>query len=159
MLHPVLRSPERSSRSVADKSGSHVSTLTNSDRRFGAIWEAVVQGLSLAKTLGAKVTAVVVTEPPALMVGGEAVHPQAIESNANSVLAPVREAAEKNGVVFEAIHAKNQNPAEGIIETAQEKGCDLIVMTSHGRRLTRVLMGKQATKVLTYSSIPVLLCR
>ena len=121
--------------------------------------EAVVQGLSLAKKLGAKVTAVVVTEPPALMVGGEAVHPQAIESNANSVLAPVREAAEKNGVAFEAIHAKNQNPAEGIIQTAQEKGCDLIVMTSHGRRLTRVLMGKQATKVLTYSSIPVLLCR
>ena len=93
------------------------------------------------------------------MVGGEAVHPQAIESNANSVLAPVREAAEKNGVAFEAIHAKNQNPAEGIIQTAQEKGCDLIVMTSHGRRLTRVLMGKQAMKVLTYSSIPVLVCR
>jgi nucleotide-binding universal stress UspA family protein len=120
--------------------------------------EAVVQGLSLAKTLGAKVTAVVVTEPPALMVGGEA-HPQAIEADANSVLAPVREAAEKNGVACEAIHAKNQNPAEGIIQTAQEKGCDLIVMTTHGRRLTRVLMGKQATKVLTYSSIPVLVCR
>src|SRR5262245_35357969 len=118
--------------------------------------EAVAQGLSLAKKLGAKVTAVVVTEP---MVGVEAVHPEAIESNANSVLDPVREAAEKNGVACEAIHAKNQNPAEGIIETAQEKGCDLIVMTSHGRRLTRVLMGKQATKVLTYSSIPVLVCR
>ena len=39
-------------------------------------------------------------------------------------------------MAFESIHAKNQNPAEGNIETAEEEGCDLIVMTSHGRRLT-----------------------
>ena len=149
----ALRDPSQTKRLTMYR---HLLIATDGSELSG---EAVVQGLSLAKKLGAKVTAVVVTEPPALMVGGEAVHPQAIESNANSVLAPVREAAEKNGVAFEAIHAKNQNPAEGIIQTAQEKGCDLIVMTTHGRRLSRVLMGKQAMKVLTYSSIPVLVCR
>ena len=121
--------------------------------------EAVDQGLALAKKQGAKVTAVVVTEPLALMAGNDEFDHEAIESNAKSVLAPVREAAEKNGVVCETIHAKAQHPAEGIIQTAQEKGCDLIVMTSHSRRLTRALMGRQATKVLTYSSVPVLVCR
>jgi nucleotide-binding universal stress UspA family protein len=119
--------------------------------------EAVDQGLALAKKLGAKVTAVVVTV--ALIAGNEEFDHEAIESNAKSVLAPVREAAEKNGVACETIHAKAQHPAEGIIQTAQEKGCDLIVMTSHSRRLTRALMGRQATKVLTYSSVPVLVCR
>ena len=51
-------------------------------------------------------------------------------------------------------------PAEGIVATAKDKGCDLIVMASHGRRgLSRVLLGSQAVSVLTHSTIPVLICR
>ena len=39
--------------------------------------------------------------------------------------------------------------AEGIIETAEEVGCDLIVMGTHGRTgLTRLLMGSVAENVL-----------
>ena len=54
----------------------------------------------------------------------------------------------------------NDFPAEGIIETAKARGCDLIVMASHGRRgLARVLLGSQATRVLTLSTVPVLICR
>ena len=54
----------------------------------------------------------------------------------------------------------NDFPAEGIIETAKARGCDLIVMASHGRRgLARVLLGSQATRVLTMSTVPVLICR
>jgi len=53
-----------------------------------------------------------------------------------------------------------QTAAEAIIETAKNKQCDLIVMSSHGRRgLARVLLGSQATRVLTLSSLPVLVCR
>jgi nucleotide-binding universal stress UspA family protein len=51
-------------------------------------------------------------------------------------------------------------PAEGIIESAKSQGCDLIVMSSHGRRgLARVLLGSQATRVLTLSTVAVLICR
>jgi nucleotide-binding universal stress UspA family protein len=51
-------------------------------------------------------------------------------------------------------------PADAIIETANTKRCDLIVMSSNGRRgLARVLLGSQATRVLTLSSVPVLICR
>jgi nucleotide-binding universal stress UspA family protein len=53
-----------------------------------------------------------------------------------------------------------ETAAEAIIGTANEKQCDLIVMSSHGRRgLARVLLGSQATRVLTLSSVPVLICR
>ena len=49
---------------------------------------------------------------------------------------------------------------EGIIATCTSHGCDLIVMASHGRRgLAKLLLGSQATKVLTMSSVPVLVCR
>jgi len=37
---------------------------------------------------------------------------------------------------------------------------DLIVMVSHGLRgLRRMLVGSQATKVLAYSGLPVLVCQ
>ena len=59
----------------------------------------------------------------------------------------------------ETVHV-TEFPAEGIILTAKDKGCDLIVMASHGRRgLSRVLLGSQAVRVLTHSTVPVLICR
>jgi nucleotide-binding universal stress UspA family protein len=55
---------------------------------------------------------------------------------------------------------KDHYPADGIIDTAKARGCDLIVMASHGRRgLARVLLGSETTKVLTLSPILVLVCR
>jgi hypothetical protein len=50
--------------------------------------------------------------------------------------------------------------AEGIIATAKDKGCDLIVMASHGRRgLSKLILGSQATRVLALTTVPVLICR
>jgi nucleotide-binding universal stress UspA family protein len=103
--------------------------------------KAVVHGLALAKELGAKVTAITVTEPLASMVAGEPVYPtqideyeKAMASSAKKILAPVCEAADAKAVACEGIYLKDQYPAEGIIETAKARGCDLIVMASHGRR-------------------------
>jgi nucleotide-binding universal stress UspA family protein len=54
----------------------------------------------------------------------------------------------------------NDHPFEAIITTAEEKGCDLIVMASHGRRGVRgLLLGSETVKVLTHSKIPVLVYR
>ena len=51
-------------------------------------------------------------------------------------------------------------PADAIIKTAKEKGCDLIVMASHGRRgLTGLMLGSQAQRVVTLGTQPVLICR
>ena len=41
---------------------------------------------------------------------------------------------------------RNAYPAAAIIETAKPRGCDLIVMASHGRRgLRKLLLGKVQT--------------
>ena len=59
-----------------------------------------------------------------------------------------------------ARHIGDQQPTEGILQAAKEAGCDMIVMSTHGRRgLDRFLLGSQAQKVMTYSTVPVLICR
>ena len=51
-------------------------------------------------------------------------------------------------------------PSGGLLEAAGNVGCDLIVMASHGRRgVAKLLLGSQATEVLTHSPVPVLVCR
>jgi pimeloyl-ACP methyl ester carboxylesterase len=60
----------------------------------------------------------------------------------------------------ELVHIPDQHPAEGIIAIAQQKGCDLIVMASHGRRaVKRLLLGSQVNEVLAHSKVPVLVVR
>jgi nucleotide-binding universal stress UspA family protein len=129
--------------------------------------KAVHQGLDLAKQLGAAVTVVIVTAPwPIAEAGGVMVtapikeYETAVAQEANQVLAPIRDLAAKLGVACNTVHLADQYPAEGILEQAKAKGCDLIVMASHGRRgLAKLVLGSQATRVLAYSTIPVLICK
>ncbi len=52
------------------------------------------------------------------------------------------------------------SPWRGIIQAADDHACDLIFMASHGRRgVAALLLGSQTQKVLTHSSIPVLVYR
>ena len=56
--------------------------------------------------------------------------------------------------------SQNQYPAEEIVEQANARGCDLIVMASHGRRgIAKFMLGSQASRVLAYSTVPVLICK
>ncbi|MCC7250565.1 universal stress protein [Hyphomicrobium sp.] len=129
--------------------------------------KAVEQGLNLAKGLGAKVTAVTVTPSWAATVPGEVAvalpveeYMRATKENATAILSSVEAAAKRVGVACVARHETDRFPAEGIIAAATETGCDLIVMSSHGRRgLRRLLLGSQALEVLTHSTVPVLICR
>lgn len=124
-------------------------------------------GLELAKALGAKITAVTVTPSWAAVAPGEAAisfpveeYIRATQENAEAVLSAVAASAKKAGVDCAVRHEADQFPAEGILSAAQETACDLIVMSSHGRRgLQRLFLGSQAQEVLTHSSVPVLICR
>jgi nucleotide-binding universal stress UspA family protein len=129
--------------------------------------KAVTTGIELAKRLGAKLTAVTATEPwTTMMVAGDpgAAFPtmeyeQVAAENAANILAAVDAIAKTAGVACETVHVMNY-PADAIIDTAKSKGCDLIVMSSHGRRgIARILIGSQAVNVLTHSTVPVLICR
>jgi nucleotide-binding universal stress UspA family protein len=128
---------------------------------------AAAQGFALAKALDAKVTAVTVSEPWAAVVSGEAAfgfppddYEKGAAEAAQAVLGRVAELAKAAGVACTAVHVKDHFPDEGIVGAAKEKGCDLIVMASHGRRgFAKLLLGSVATRVLTLSPVPVLVCR
>ncbi len=127
---------------------------------------AVAAGLALAKALNARVTALTATEPWSAMVTGEPAlvfpiedYEKAAAENAARILSGVSAVAKAAGVDCETVHVSDF-PAEGIVEMAQVRGCDLIVMASHGRRgLSKLLLGSQATRVLALSPVPVLVCR
>ena len=55
---------------------------------------------------------------------------------------------------------EHEQPYQAIIKTAEDNGCDAIAMASHGRSgIAAVLPGSVTNKVLTHSSIPVLVYR
>jgi nucleotide-binding universal stress UspA family protein len=57
-------------------------------------------------------------------------------------------------------YAIARSASQAIVEKARKEGCDLIVMASHGRRgLEGFLLGSETQKVLTHSTIPVLVYR
>ncbi|GGF17879.1 universal stress protein [Youhaiella tibetensis] len=133
--------------------------------------KGVDQGVRLAKKLGAAVTIVTVTEPW-VSIGTDATfgwggysnpldeYEKASDASAKAILTKASEAAAALGVEAKTIHIPNQYPADAIVTAAQENGADLIVVASHGRRgLGRLLLGSQATQVLTQSSIPVLVVK
>jgi nucleotide-binding universal stress UspA family protein len=129
--------------------------------------KAVDQGLRLAAALDAKVTVVTVTEPWDAFGAAEGItflppegYMESIAAEAAKVLAGIKHTAETLGRSCDTMHVKDRFSADGIIECASEKGCDLIVMGSHGRRgLRRLLLGSVANEVVTHSTVPVLICR
>jgi len=129
--------------------------------------KAVDQGLALAKVLGSKVTVAKVTEPWTMAVSGEWAiafpveeYEEVAAADAKTILSRVAEKAKAAGVACETVHIKDEFVAEGLVEAAKTRGCDLIVMASHGRRgLVKFVLGSEATRVLSHSTIPVLICR
>ena len=109
----------------------------------------VAHGLALAKSVGARVSVIYVVEPLLAVTGDFA-----------SVLDRAEEAASEAGVPCETIQVENMQPHQAIVAAAEEKGCDLIVMSWHGRSgLSTLLIGSVTNKVLTDAKIPVVVCR
>jgi nucleotide-binding universal stress UspA family protein len=129
--------------------------------------KALAHGLALAKALDARVTAVTVTDiyptgpySPIPMPSMIEHYEAAAALSAANILAAVNDAATKLGVACVPLHVKDQAPAEGILDAANESGCDVIVVASHGRSgMKRLLLGSVAQKVVTLSTVPVLICR
>lgn len=128
---------------------------------------AIGHAVALAKQFGAKITGVTVIPPVRLMAIEGAVLAETPEDYERWVreiseerLAAVKTAARDAGVACETVHVEHDQPYQGIIDTANTRKCDLIVMASHGRRgVVGLLLGSETQKVLTYSGIPVLVYR
>lgn len=126
-------------------------------------------GIALAKALNAKATVITVTEPLPIDYGGGHdsgwipskqevdAFDAASRERAGKVLDQAKGMAQQVGISAELLHVPNAHPATAIIETAKSRGCDLIVMASHGRRgLRKLFLGSQTSEVLVDGSVPVL---
>ena len=83
-----------------------------------------------------------------------------VKKHAASVLNRVANAAKHAGVSCDAVQVTDAQPHQAIIATAADRGCDLIVMSSHGRSgLSSLVLGSVTNKVLTLTKTPVLVCQ
>ena len=133
--------------------------------------EAAIQaGVQFAKSINAKVTGfhampklhMIVYGPDGIIEKRQ--HFEDLEKDwkarADRFLAVIMRAAKAADVPCETALETSDQPYEAIIATAKEKGCDLILMASNGRRgVQAFLLGSETQKVLTHSKIPVLVFR
>jgi nucleotide-binding universal stress UspA family protein len=146
---------------------------------------ATQQGIRFSKSIGAKVTGLCVmplhykfrysAQIPTEALGQstkrfkelEEVYLTTIEKGAElarglaeAYLYEIEKSAKEAGVACDVVCERNDSPYEAIIRVAEQKGCDLIMMASHGRRgVEAFLVGSETQKVLTHSKIPVLVYR
>lgn len=127
------------------------------------------RAVSFAKEAGARVTVFFAKPeyPIAYFGEGALIDPttpekfaELAEQQAAEYLAEVQQECERLGVECGTTSATSDVPYEAIIAAAEQAGCDLIFMASHGRRgISGLLLGSETNKVLTHSKIPVLVYR
>ena len=129
---------------------------------------AVRAGVDLAKLHGARITGIHVIPDYHLLIAYEGAFDPVTEerieeeakARAEAYLAFVRSTAAEANVQCATVCETSDHPYEAILRTAESNGCDLILMTSHGRKgLAAVLLGSETRKVLTHTSVPVLVMR
>ena len=114
--------------------------------------------MSLAKAVGARVT--VLTVEPIFFTKKFADFKKEWSAQAASVLKGIVDEAKAAGVQCETIQTAHRSPDEAILAMAKDKGCDLIVMASHGERgIAGVILGSVTAKVLAQAHVPVTVCR
>lgn len=128
--------------------------------------KAVRNAIELARLTGATLDVIGVKEPFPYSAISEMqpVPPQefydAQERIAAGRVKTVLDAARQAGVACSGHTVEALHPWEAIIDHATQRGCDLIVMASHGRRgVSALLLGSETQKVLTHSTLPVLVVR
>ncbi|WP_119155677.1 universal stress protein [Caldimonas tepidiphila] len=128
--------------------------------------KATATAVQLAKTLGAELIALGVKDPYPYSAMGETYPtlPQEFfdrqERIASRNVSRVKEAASAADVPCTGLSVESASVFDAIIEQARTLECDLIVMASHGRRgVQALLLGSETQKVLTHSTIPVLVVR
>ena len=117
--------------------------------------KAAVHALLLAKAVGARITAL--TVEPNFMSDRMAEIAKQASAHAESALKEIGNEANAAGVPCETVIMTHHSPDEAILATAIEKGCDIIVMASHGQSgIMSIILGSVTAKVATQATVPVL---
>ena len=129
---------------------------------------AIDNGLRFAKAIGAKVTGLyVMVERPVESFESyaptdvkSAAPDKLAEQEAQKYLGAIAAKARQADVKCETLSMSHASPHQAIIRAATDKGCDLIIMASHGRKgITGELVGSETARVITNCRIPVLVYR
>ena len=131
--------------------------------------KALDMAAKMAASTDAKVSVLHVSSNYPTMIGGDGymlmpITPKDWELSVAKHAEHVREKIEKHAklkaVALQFLNVTVDHPYVGIIDTANRKKCDVIVMASHGHSgLSALLLGSETTKVLTHCKLPVLVCR
>lgn len=128
---------------------------------------AVLAGVSFAKDIGARVTGMTVTPEfhtftykTDMLEDTEEEFNTSTQRQAAVNLAVISDAATTANVPCDVLQVTSDEPWAAILQASKERGCDLIIMASHGRRgLKALILGSETQKVLVHSGIPVLVYR
>lgn len=132
--------------------------------------QAANAGVTFARSVGAEVVALYVGQPFAATIGFDGMaaayaitdedYEKASAEQAKKYLQAVADRAETAGVKVTSESVTNFNVADGIVDAANQHGCDVIFMGSHGRSgLSRLLLGSVTAKVLSLAQVAVLVYR
>jgi nucleotide-binding universal stress UspA family protein len=128
---------------------------------------AVGSAIELARACGSEILALCVAVPePVLqsMEGAMSFDPglriDELLEHARGYVDVIVARARQAGVPCTPLTCTALDPADAIVDIAREHACDLIVMSSHGRRgLSRLLAGSVTQGVLAYAPVPVMVLR
>lgn len=129
--------------------------------------KAVEHAGALAGRVGAALCIVTVTEQAPTFAEAElgwsvpeSVFDDIRRANVHRGRAILAQAQKVAGVAAQTVHVEEAMAYRGIIDTAESRGADLIVVGSRGHRgLDLIILGSQTTKVLSLAKVPVLVVR
>jgi nucleotide-binding universal stress UspA family protein len=128
---------------------------------------AIQAAVRLARDMGARVTGLHVVPPfhtftyrADMVEDTEEQYEKESEERARKILLTIEQQAQECAVPCDTMVVRSDDVYQAIIQTANDRQCDLIAMASHGRRGVRgLLLGSETQKVLTHSQLPVLVYR
>jgi len=126
-------------------------------------------GVAFAEQMGAEILALFVAPAYSYPIYVEIIPPgypteeeyrAAMQRSGGGHVQAVMESAARRGLLCQSLTAFSDTVAMKIVEVADQHGCDLIFMGSHGRSgWGQLLLGSVTNKVLSQSKIPVLVHR
>ncbi|RZI42760.1 universal stress protein [Herbaspirillum sp. HC18] len=129
--------------------------------------KAIDAAVAFARGAGSKLIGISVAEPRHIIdMSGESTvreaddHARELLGTAQNHVDKIERAARAASVACETMVAQSIHPYREIINAAKEFGCDAIFMASHGRKgLSALFVGSETQKVLSHSTVPVLVLR
>lgn len=127
---------------------------------------AMDSSIALALKLGARITGFV-AEPdlplaalssnPATFTARIQQHDARTEAHASALLGQFEQRAREAGIEFKGLHLRTPAVDQAIADAAEQAGCDMIVMVTHGRgAFGELLFGSHTKNVLSRSKVPLL---